>query len=87
MPPPDDAPLSDPRRSIELLWRAQQPPLNVVRRRKAMYQAEPKSTSAKSTRTPTRNTVFITHQRLDGSSCPSIFSIEIGNDRIRVPVA
>ena len=60
---------------------------NVVRKRKAMYQAEPKTASANSSGTPTCSTVFITRQRLSGAGCPSIFSIEIGNDRIRVPVA
>jgi hypothetical protein len=52
-----------------------------------MYQAEPKSASESSSRTPTRSTLFIRRQRLSGAGCPSIFSIEIGNDRIRVPVA
>ena len=31
--------------------------------------------------------VFTTPQGLSRAGCPSIFSIEIGNDRIRVPVA
>jgi hypothetical protein len=52
-----------------------------------MYKADPKIASANSSRTPIRSTVFTTPQRLSGAGCPSIFSIEIGNDRVRVPVA
>src|SRR6266850_4936242 len=37
---------------------------NVVRKRETMYQPEPKSASDNNSRTPTRNTVFITPQRL-----------------------